>query len=54
MPYLFYDLIFNYEQDVNKIIEKPCNKISWESKMKGTGIEIDSYSKKFNLSSRSG
>ena len=33
---------------VNKILKKHCNKISGESKVEGIGI--DSYSKKFNLS----
>ena len=36
------------DRDVNKIIEKHCNKISKELKIEGTGI--DSYSRKFNLS----
>ena len=33
---------------INKILKKHCNKISGESKVEGIGI--DSYSKKFNLS----
>ena len=36
------------DEDINKIIGKHCNKILVESKIEGIGI--DSYSKKFNLS----
>jgi len=35
------------DKNINKILEKHCNKISDESKIEGIGI--DTYSKKFNL-----